>query len=143
MDVASILGAKGSGVITTTPETTIVEAVKTMKHRKVGALVVSGDGSEVVGIITERDILHGLAKFGARFLQKQVGDMMTREVMTAKLEDDVDTVMRMMTLRRCRHIPVMKKGELCGLVSIGDLVKSRLRRVEQEADQLRNYIARA
>ena len=142
MNAATILKAKGSTVITTAPETTIADAVKKMKREKIGALVVSGDGVEVTGIVTDRDVLHGLAEHGAVLLDKQVGDIMTCEVLTAAPEDDLDTLMGLMTKRRCRHIPVKKEGALCGLISIGDLVKSRLEEVEREATQLRDYITR-
>ena len=142
MNAEMILKAKGNTIITTGPETTVAKAVATMQREKIGSLVVSGDGIEVTGIVTERDILHGLAEHGAALLEKNVGDIMTREVITAAPSDDVDTLMGLMTQRRCRHIPVKKDGALCGVISIGDLVKSRLEEVEREANQLREYIAR-
>jgi CBS domain-containing protein len=142
MNAAMILKAKGNVVITTGPETTVAEAVARMQQEKIGALVVSDDAIEVVGIVTERDILHGLAEHGSALLQKKVGDIMTCEVITAKPEDDVDALMGLMTQRRCRHIPVKSDGALCGVISIGDLVKSRLEEVEREANQLRDYISR-
>ena len=142
MNAEMILKAKGNTVIVTGPETTVAKAVAKMQREKIGSLVVSGDGIEVAGIVTERDILHGLAEHGAALLEKKVGDIMTREVITAAPDDDVDTLMGLMTQRRCRHIPVKKDGALCGVISIGDLVKSRLEEVEREANQLRDYIAR-
>ena len=142
MNAEMILKAKGNVVITTGPETTVAEGVARMQQEKIGALVVSGDGIEVTGIVTERDILHGLAEHGAMLLEKKVGEIMTCEVITAKPEDDVDTLMGLMTQRRCRHIPVKADGVLCGVISIGDLVKSRLEEVEREANQLRDYISR-
>lgn len=142
MNAEMILKAKGNTVIVTGPETTVAKAVAKMQREKIGALVISGDGKEVAGIITERDVLHGLAKYGAALLEKNVGDIMTCEVITAAPSDDVDTLMGLMTQRRCRHIPVKRDGALCGVISIGDLVKSRLEEVEREANQLRDYIAR-
>jgi CBS domain-containing protein len=142
MNAEMILKAKGNTVIATGPETTVAKAVAKMQREKIGALVVSGDGIEVAGIVTERDILHGLAEHGTALLEKKVGDIMTCEVITAAPSDDVDTMMGLMTQRRCRHIPVKKDGALCGVISIGDLVKSRLEEVEREANQLRDYIAR-
>lgn len=142
MNAEMILKAKGNAVITTGPESTVAEAVARMQREKIGALVVSGDGTEVVGIVTERDILHGLAEHGAALLEKTVGDIMTCEVITAAPEDDVDTLMGLMTQRRCRHVPVKADGALCGVISIGDLVKSRLQEAEREASQLRDYITR-
>ena len=142
MNAEMILKAKGNAVITTGPESTVAEAVARMQREQIGALVVSGDGTEVVGIVTERDILHGLAEHGAALLEKTVGDIMTCEVITAAPEDDVDTLMGLMTQRRCRHVPVKADGALCGVISIGDLVKSRLQEAEREASQLRDYITR-
>ncbi|MDP6885093.1 MAG: CBS domain-containing protein [Rhodospirillales bacterium] len=142
MNAETILKAKGNMVITTVPETTVAEAVIKMQNEKIGALVVSGDAIEVAGIVTERDILHGLAEHGAALLEKKIGDIMTCEVITANPEDDVDTLMGLMTRHRCRHIPVKAGEALCGVISIGDLVKSRLEEVEREANQLRDYISR-
>ena len=142
MNVEIILKAKGNAVIITDPEMTVANAVIKMQHEKIGALVVSDDAIEIAGIVTERDILHGLAEHGAALLEKKVGDIMTREVITAAPDDDVDTLMGLMTQHRCRHIPVKKGGALCGVISIGDLVKSRLEEMEREANQLRDYIAR-
>ena len=100
MNAEMILKSKGNAVITTGPETTVAKAVAKMQREKIGALVVSGDGAEVAGIVTERDILHGLAEHGAALLDKKVGDIMTREVVTAAPDDDVDTLMGLMTQRR-------------------------------------------
>ena len=143
MNAESILKAKGSTVITTGPETTVAEAMNKMKREKIGALVVSGGGIDVVGIITERDVLHGLAEHGAALLEKRVSEVMIRDVFTAGPEDEVGALMAIMTERRCRHIPVMEEGALCGLISIGDLVKSRLEEMEREASELRDYITRS
>lgn len=141
MKAKSILDAKGNTVVTTGPETMISAAIKEMAQAKIGALVVKGGGEEIIGIITERDILHGLAEHEAALLEMQVGDLMSQTVLTASLEDDVGTLMAMMTEHRCRHIPVHEEGALCGLISIGDLVKVRHEEIEREASQLRDYIA--
>ena len=138
MNAEIILKAKGNAVNNTGPETTVPK----MQHENVGALVVSGDGIEIAGIVTERDILHGLAEHGAPLLEKKVGDIMTCEVITAAPDDDLNTLMGPMIQRWCHHIPVKKDGALCGVTSIGNLVKSRLEEVVHEANQLRDYIAR-
>ncbi len=143
MNTESILKAKGGKVITTGPETTIAEAVKKMVHDKIGALVVGVGDDEVAGIITERDIMHGLAAHGPALLEKQVNEIMTRDVFVAGLDAELSALMAIMTERRCRHIPIKEDGALRGLISIGDLVKNRLEEMEQEASELRDYITRS
>lgn len=141
MKAKSILDAKGSAVVTTRPDTAIAEAIGIMVHEKIGALVVCGDNLSIVGIVTERDVLHGLADHGSTLLERQVSDLMSPDLVTASLDDDVDHLMSVMTEHRCRHIPIIENGALRGLISIGDLVKNRLREMEQESSQMRDYIA--
>jgi CBS domain-containing protein len=143
MNVETILRAKGSGVATIRPDATVGAAVKELISRNIGALVVSEDGQTADGIISERDIVHGLAEHGAALLSLKVADMMTRRVVTCQLSDSVDQLMAEMTNRRIRHFPVVEGGRLRGIVSIGDVVKNRLDEVEYEASSLRSFIAGA
>lgn len=141
MNVETILRTKGRDVAMIGPEATIGEAVQRLGARGIGALVVSQDGTQVDGIISERDIVRGLADHGAALLSERVGDLMTRRVHTCAPEDAVEDLMGMMTQKRIRHLPVVKDGALCGIVSIGDVVKNRLDEIEFEASSLRSMIA--
>jgi len=143
MNVETILRTKGSDVATIRPDETVGGAVKELISRNVGALVVSEDGETLDGIISERDIVHGLADHGAALLSLNVAAMMTRRVVTCRLSDSVYQLMAEMTNRRIRHFPVVEDGRLRGIVSIGDVVKSRLDEVEYEASSLRSFIAGA
>jgi CBS domain-containing protein len=141
MNVETILRTKGRDVATIGPEATIGEAVQRLGARGIGALIVSHDGAEVDGILSERDIVRGLADHGAALLSERVGDLMTRRVHTCTPEDAIEDLMGMMTQKRIRHLPVIKDGALCGIVSIGDVVKNRLDEIEFEASSLRSMIA--
>jgi CBS domain-containing protein len=141
MNVETILRTKGRDVATIGPEATIGEAVQRLGARGIGALVVSQDGTQVDGILSERDVVRGLADRGAALLSERVGDLMTRRVHSCAPEDAVEDLMGMMTQKRIRHLPVVKDDALCGIVSIGDVVKYRLDEIEFEASSLRNMIA--
>ena len=143
MDVASILRAKGSAVATAPPEATITDIAAKLKQEKIGALVVSDDGVKVLGIISERDIVRGLADHGLDLLEKRADDLMTSEVLTCTPNDTTGDLMAVMTKQRIRHIPVTEDGKLCGIISIGDVVKDRLDEIEREANALRDYVAKA
>jgi CBS domain-containing protein len=143
MNVETILRTKGSAVATIPPDETVGAAVQQLIDRNIGALVVSKDGHSVDGIISERDIVHGLADHGTNLLSLTVAQMMTRRVVTCELSDSVDQLMAEMTNRRIRHFPVVQDGRLSGIVSIGDVVKNRLDEVEYEARSLRSFIAGA
>ena len=140
MKVQAMLSAKGHEVATTLPETVISTVIRKLKLEGVGALVVSEDGDHVVGIISERDVVRGLAEHGAELLDMRVADLMTRNVKTCSPEDDLKHVMTEMTRSRIRHLPVTEDGRLCGIVSIGDVVKTRLDELETETSVLRDYI---
>ena len=140
MKVQAMLSAKGNEVATTLPETVISTVIRMLKLEGVGAIVVSEDGAHVVGIISERDVVRGLAEHGAELLDMQVADLMTRNVKTCSPEDDLNHVMTEMTRSRIRHLPVTKEGRLCGIVSIGDVVKTRLDELETETSVLQDYI---
>ena len=143
MNVETILRNKGSSVTTIRPEATIAEAVDTLRRDRIGALVVSEDGESVDGIVSERDVVSALADHGSDLLSRSVDDIMTRNVITCEPDDTVGELMAEMTNRRIRHFPVVAGGRLCGIVSIGDLVKNRLDEVEFEARSLRSFIAGA
>jgi CBS domain-containing protein len=143
MNVHTILKNKGSAVATIPADATIDQAVEMLRARGIGALVVSDDGESVGGILSERDIVEALGRYGDALLTLSVGGVMTRAVVTCDPDDSVAELMAEMTNRRIRHLPVVRDGRLCGIVSIGDLVKSRLDEIEYEAHSLRSFIAGA
>ena len=143
MNVETILRNKGNWVATIRPDATVGDAVDTLKRERIGAIVVSEDGEGVDGILSERDIVIALAEHGEDLLARSVGEIMTRTVITCDPTDSVGELMAEMTNRRIRHFPVVADGRLCGIVSIGDLVKNRLDEVEFEAQSLRSFIASA
>ncbi len=143
MNVDGILRAKGATVVTIGPDATIGTLVEGLRDERIGAMVVSEDGRSVVGIISERDVVRGLAERGPRILEAPVAELMTRQVVSCTPKDTVKQVMAEMTKRRIRHIPVVADGVLCGIVSIGDVVKNRLEEMETETNVLREaYIGR-
>ena len=141
MNVERILRNKGSWVTTIRPGATIAEAVDTLSRERIGALVVSDDGEAVDGLLSERDIVTALGRYGEELLSRPVEAIMTREVVTCDPGDTVGELMSEMTNRRIRHLPVVADGRLRGIVSIGDVVKNRLDEVEFEASSLRSFIA--
>ena len=143
MNVETILRNKGNSVATIRPDATVAEAVDILNRKRIGALVVSDDGHGVDGILSERDIVIALAVHGEDLLSRPVGEIMTRAVVTCEPSDTVGALMAEMTNRRIRHFPVVAEGRLCGIVSIGDLVKNRLDEVEFEASSMRSFIAGA
>ena len=143
MKVSDILNAKGSRVFTIEPEESVATVIKKIMSAKVGAMVVSVDGTRPEGLITERDVVHGLGRHGAKLLAMQVREVMIRKVLTCAPGDSIQDVMIKMTEGRTRHLPVIDGGRLAGMISIGDVVKSRLENAEQEAAGLRDYITAA
>ncbi len=142
MRVADILHHKGREVETIRPEAKVLMAVHRMRMQNVGALVVSRDGARVEGVLCERDIVRGLARHGADLLDMSVVAVMSRNVPLCSRADSLTSVMAQMTRTRNRHIPVVDGGTLCGIVSVGDIVKHRLEETELEASALRNaYLA--
>jgi CBS domain-containing protein len=143
MKVEEILRAKGAEVETIRPEAKVVMAVHRMRMQNVGALVVSRDG-KVEGVLSERDIVRGLTRHGADLLDMSVVAVMSRPVPVCSPDDSLVTVMAQMTRTRNRHVPVVDAaGELCGIVSVGDVVKHRLEEMELETNVLRDaYLAR-
>jgi CBS domain-containing protein len=143
VNVDGILRTKGATVVTIRPDETIADLVRGLREERIGAMVVSEDGRSVLGIISERDVVRGLADRGSRVLDAPVADLMTRDVIACSPRDTVKQVMSEMTRRRIRHLPVVADGVLCGIVSIGDVVKNRLEEMETETNVLREvYIGR-
>jgi CBS domain-containing protein len=140
MHVAVILKRKGTDVVTTTPERTIADTVGLLDQHKIGAVIVLDTGGTVAGVLSERDIVHGIARHGGGALSMSVSELMTRDVVVCAPEDTVQDIMALMTLRRIRHVPVMSDGRLSGIISIGDVVKHRLGEIELEAESLRAYV---
>lgn len=141
MRAKDILDRKGHEVATVTPDTTVRDAVAELARHNVGALVVSPDGSEVAGIMSERDVVRRLATDGAAVLDRPVEAIMKREVKTCSPADTTDDLMGTMTEGRFRHMPVVDDG-LVGIISIGDVVKVRIDELATEREQLAGYIAR-
>ncbi len=143
MNVDAILKVKGDAVVTIAPTATIAEAVEMLCRKRIGALVVSANGTEPQGILSERDILHGLGGRGAALLGRHVEELMTKTVVTCSPQDRVADLMALMTERRIRHLPVLRNGKLAGIISIGDVVKNRLDEIELETTSLKAYVAGA
>ncbi len=143
MKVEGILKAKGHDVETVGPDTAVVLAVDRLSSMQIGALVVSVDGRKVEGVVSERDVVRGLAKHGGRMLDLKVSEVMERHVPVCSPDDPIGDVMAQMTRTRHRHIPVVHNSQLYGLVSIGDLLKNRLEELELQTNVLRDsYISR-
>lgn len=140
MLVSDILNKKGSDVVTILRTDTVALAAAILAERGFGVLVISQDGSAIGGIVSERDIVRGLAARGSELLQDPVSTIMTSDVYTCETSDTVETLMTRMTEKRIRHLPVVKDGGLAGLISIGDVVKARVSQLEEEARHIGNYI---
>jgi CBS domain-containing protein len=143
MIVARILAAKGREVVTTQPHRTLAEAAALLTARKIGAAVVSDAQGRILGMLSERDILNAVGRYGAAALDDAVSKHMTTEVLTTHEDETVDRTMEKITHHRVRHLPVVEDGNLVGIVSIGDVVKHRLEQLEHEHQAMREYIATA
>ena len=143
MNVQSILGLKGSAVASVGQRATLADAAAQLRDNKVGALVVSDDGRHIDGIVSERDVVRELASHGLATLGRSVASAMSVTVVTCRPDDSVEELMSSMTERRIRHLPVIEEEQLVGFVSIGDLVKHRIDRIEEEAAAMRSYIQSA
>lgn len=142
MKVATILKAKGDKVVTVHPDATIATVIQSMKLEGVGAVIVSADAVTLEGLISERDIVLGLGQHGGEVLAMLARELMNRSAATCTPESGIKEVMAEMTRRRTRHLPVVERGSLRGMVSIGDVVKNRLEEAQMEIDVLRDaYIA--
>lgn len=142
MTIAAILSGKGRDVITVGGDTSVRETVALLAEKRIGAVPVIEDGV-VAGIFSERDVIHCLERDGAAALDSQVRNVMTAPAITVTREEPVLAALSLMTQRRIRHLPVVEEGALLGFVSIGDLVKYRIERIEAEAAQMRAYIQSA
>jgi CBS domain-containing protein len=142
MTIAAILSSKGSEVATIGAENRVSEAVATLGERRIGALPVV-EGDRIVGIMSERDVIYCLRDHGAEVLDWPVSRVMTSPAITAEPATPILSALGLMTERRIRHLPVAEGGRLIGIVSIGDLVKYRMDRIEAEANAMRSYIQSA
>jgi CBS domain-containing protein len=139
MKVADILRIKGSTVKTVTPDETALEMAEKLHAAQIGAMIVSEDGTSIDGIISERDLAYGLAEHGRELPRIAVSKLMTKLVLVCSPEDSITDVMKLMTQRRIRHLPVKDGAQLVGIISIGDVLKHRLGEVQLEANVLRDY----
>lgn len=142
MTIAAILGGKGHDVVSTGPATSVAEAVRLLAGRRIGAVPVI-DGDAVLGVFSERDVIHSLEREGAAALDRRVSEVMTSPAITVSPGESILGALALMTQRRIRHLPVIEGGKCVGLVSIGDLVKHRIDRIESEAEAMRSYIQSA
>ena len=138
--VSSVLKHKGHDVVTVTPQQTVTWVVEVLAQNRIGAVPVVNEEGQLVGIISERDIIRGMSKHAEGVLTLPADQLMTRDVRTCATEDQLVDLMEVMTQHRIRHLPVIENGALHGIVSIGDVVKQRLEEVQSEAEELRRYI---
>ena len=142
MTIAAVLRTKGTSVETIAADSSVADTVRTLGEKRIGALPVLEDG-RIVGIMSERDVIYCLRDHGPDALGWPVTKVMSAPAITADPETDILAALSLMTERRIRHLPVLERGEIRGIVSIGDLVKHRMQRIEAEADAMRSYIQSA
>lgn len=140
MQVGVVVRNKGTEVVHVAPDRTVAEVLDVLAVHGIGAVVVSGDGRHIDGVLSERDVVRALARAGAQVLDLRARDLMCPDVVTCRPDTTVEEVMAMMTDHRVRHVPVLVDGALAGLVSIGDVVKDRIAALELEARSLQDYI---
>lgn len=143
MTVRKILSLKGSDVVTIAPDKRLLDAIALLTKHRIGALVVTANDRQVVGILSERDIVRLLSNTDNNRFENAVSSAMTKEVKTCRPDDTIQHVMQVMTAGRFRHMPVVDGGKLSGVISIGDVVKLRLEEMERESEHLKQYIATA
>lgn len=141
MLVSGLLDSKGSDVITAAPDAKVADVVALLAEHRIGAVVVSTDGRRIDGVVSERDIVRALADRGAASLDEPVSAIMTTQVYICEPTSTVEQLMELMTRRRIRHVPVVVDDVVCGIVSIGDVVKDRMSELETETHVLHEYIA--
>ena len=141
MNAATILKFKGSGVVTTTANKSLLDIAKLLAEHGIGCIVIVGDDDKIAGIVSERDLMRAIGQAGPKVLNEPVSDFMTKSVVTAREADTSERLMSEMTVHRFRHMPVVELGRLIGLISIGDLVKMQIADVEMEAAATREYTA--
>ena len=142
MTIATILASKGAEVVTVTAEQTVADALKLLADRRIGAVPVMQDG-RVAGIFSERDVIHAIATHGGDAMGRSVADTMTAPPITVAPDEAVIGALSLMSRRRIRHLPVVEHGRVIGFVSIGDLVKYRIDKIEADAEAMRSYIQSA
>lgn len=140
MKIEDVLRSKGHAVVTISPTATVGDLVAMMTEHNIGAVVVSTDGVHIEGIVSERDVVRGLAVHGEGILTGAVGGLMTTEVTVATPQDHIEDTAHTMTERRVRHVPVVVNGELAAIVSIGDIVKHRIDQLTIERNHLLGYL---
>ena len=140
MQIADILGVKGSDVVTISPDAAVRDAVAALARHRIGALVVSSVPGRAEGVVSERDIVRRLDHARDGLLDLRVREIMSAPVLTCRPDDGVEAVMHTMTEQRVRHLPVERDGELVGLVSIGDVVKATIEKLELDRRLLEDYI---
>jgi len=141
MYVDTILKKKGDTVITVAPNCLVSEAAQTLHEKRIGAALVQDAAGNIVGILSERDIVRGVALKHEACLDMTVRELMTHPLVTCAPTDSIEQIMELMTERRVRHLPVMDDGDLIGIISIGDVVKQRISEIEHESRALKQYIA--
>jgi CBS domain-containing protein len=143
MSVSHILGGKGRNVVTLPASTSILDVAKFLAENRIGAIVIVGPSSAIEGIISERDIVRHIAQKGPVGLEQPASEIMTRSVKSCTERDSEEALMKLMTDNRIRHLPVVEKGKLTGIISIGDVVKYRMEAIERETEEMKAYIATA
>jgi len=141
MNVAAILKVKGRNVVTTTADKSLLDVAKLLEQHDIGCIVIEGDAGQVSGIVSERDLVRAIGKSGAKVLKEPVSVHMTKTVVAAREADTIYGLMSEMTVHRFRHMPVVERGRLIGLVSIGDVVKMHIAEADMEAAATREYAA--
>ncbi|WP_294190004.1 CBS domain-containing protein [uncultured Sphingomonas sp.] len=142
MTIATILGDKGADLVSISPDRCVADAVALLAERRIGAVPVLDEG-RVVGVFSERDVIRCLREHGASALDQSIAAVMTAPAVTVGRDDSVLGALSLMTKRRIRHLPVVEGEQVIGIVSIGDLVKYRIDRIEAEARAMRDYIQQA
>jgi len=143
MNVKTILAAKGGEIVCIEPTADLSAATQLLSANRIGAVLIRGAGGHIAGILSERDIVRALSEHGSAALALPVGQVMTRNVTTCSEDESIAVIMERMTSGKFRHMPVVNKGKLVGLISIGDVVKQRVEEIEHESDELRDYIRSA
>jgi CBS domain-containing protein len=143
VNISDILRFKGADVITITPTESVASLLAQLAEHNVGALLVvdTGNDGRVIGVVSERDVVRRIAERGAALLEASVEEIMSAMIVSCSSHDSIDSVAETMTERRVRHMPVIDDGELVGIVSIGDVVSSRIRQLEKDRGQLEQYIS--
>jgi CBS domain-containing protein len=141
MTVKRILDEKGRKVVTVEPQMTVGQAASLLADNRIGTVVVLDEEHGIAGLLAERDVVSAVARFGTVALERTVAEVMCRDVYTCSEDMDIEAVMEIMNSQRARHLPVARNGRLVGIVSIGDAVRSHIRAIEREAQEIKAYIA--